>query len=51
MTFWSKNGNFSNFIFLGNITHENVFYGIVERKNAVYAIKTKSPKSRKIDVF
>ena len=25
--FWSKNGHFSNFFFLGNIGQENVFYG------------------------
>ena len=31
--FWSKNGNFSDF-FLGNIGQENVFYDILERKNA-----------------
>ena len=30
--FWSKNGYFSNFFFLGNIGHENVFYDILERK-------------------
>ena len=32
--FWSKNGHFSNFFFLGNIGQENVFYDILERKNA-----------------
>ena len=31
--FWSKNGHFSNFFFLGNIGLENVFYDILERKN------------------
>ena len=31
--FWSKNGHFSNFFF-GNIGQENVFYDILERKNA-----------------
>ena len=31
--FWSKNGHFSNFFFLGNIGQENVFYDILERKN------------------
>ena len=31
--FWSKNNHFSNFIFLGNIGQENVFYDILERKN------------------
>ena len=32
--FWSKNGHFFNFLFLGNTGKENVFYDIVERKNA-----------------
>ena len=31
--FWSKNGHFSNFFFLGNTGQENVFYEILERKN------------------
>ena len=31
--FWSKNVHFSNF-FLGNIGQKNVFYNILERKNA-----------------
>ena len=37
--------------FLGNIRQENVFYDILERKNAFLAIKTTSSKSRKIDIF
>ena len=45
--FWSKNGHFSNFVFSANIGQENVFYDILERK----PIKTKSSKSRKIDIF
>ena len=40
--FWSKNGNYSNFFFLVNIGQENVFYDILQRKNAFLAIKTKS---------
>ena len=28
--FWSKNGHFSNFFFLGNIGQENVLYDILE---------------------
>ena len=32
--FWSKNGDFSNFFFLGNILQENVFYDILGQKNA-----------------
>ena len=31
--FWSKNVHFSNFV-LGNIGQKNVFYNILERKNA-----------------
>ena len=30
--FWSKNGHFFNFFFLGKIDQENVFYDILERK-------------------
>ena len=37
--FWSKNGHFSNFFFLGNIGQENVFYDILERKNAFLSYK------------
>ena len=32
--FWSKNDHFSKFFFSGNIIQENVFYDILERKNA-----------------
>ena len=49
--FWSKNGHFSNFFFLGNIGQENVFYDILERKNAFLGYKTRSPKGRKSVVF
>ena len=28
--FWSKNGHFSNILFLGNLRQENVFYDILE---------------------
>ena len=50
--FWSKNGHFSNFFFLGNIGHENVFYDILKRiKNAFLGYKHKSSKSQKIDIF
>ena len=37
--FWSENGHFSNFYFLGNISQENVFYDILERKNAFEGYK------------
>ena len=39
--FWSKTGHFSNFFFLGNIGQENVFYDILDRKNAFLAYKNK----------
>ena len=32
--FWSKNGHFSNFCFLGNIGKQNVFDDILEQKHA-----------------
>ena len=37
--FWSKNGHFSSFRFLGNTGHENVFYDILERRNAYLSYK------------
>ena len=39
--FWSKNGHFSNFVCLGNISQENVFYSILEQKNAFVGHKNK----------
>ena len=42
--FWSKNGHFSNFFFLGTIGQENVFYDILERKNAFLGYKNKKSK-------
>ena len=42
--FWSKNGHFSNSLFLVNIGQENVFYDILELKTAFYAIKIRSSK-------
>ena len=45
--FWSKNGHFSNFFFLGNIGQENVFYDILERKNAFLGYKNKKSKTSK----
>ena len=42
--FWSKNGNFSNIFFKGNIDQENVFYDIVERKNDFLSYKNKKFK-------
>ena len=40
--FCSKNGHFSNFVFLGNIGEANVFYDILERKNASLGYKNKN---------
>ena len=37
--------------FLGNIGQKYVFYDILAKKTHLKAIKTKSPKSRKIDIF
>ena len=37
--------------FIGNKGQENVFYDILERKNAFLGYKTRSHKSRKIDIF
>ena len=45
--FWSKNGQFSNYFFLGNIGQENVFYDILERKNAFLGYKNKKFKKSK----
>ena len=42
-----KNGHFSNFYFLRNIGHENVFYDILERKNAFLGYKNKKFKKSK----
>ena len=41
---------FSTF-FLGNIGQENVFYDILERKNAFLTYKNKKFKKSKIDIF
>ena len=45
--FWSKNGPFFNFYFLGIIGHENVFYDILHRKNTFLAYKNKKFKKSK----
>ena len=49
--FWSKNGHFFNFFFLGIIGQENVFYDILERKNALLGYKKKKLTIRKFDIF
>ena len=45
--FWSKNGYFSNFFFLGNVGKKNVFYDLLERKNAFLDYKNKKFKRSK----
>ena len=45
--FWPKNAYFSNFFFLGNICQENVFYDILERRNAFLDYKNKKFKKSK----
>ena len=45
--FWSKNGNFFSFFFLGKIGQENVFYDILERKNTFLNYKNKKLKNSK----
>ena len=42
--FWSKNGHFSKFFFFGHVRQENVFYDILERKNAFLGYKNKNFK-------
>ena len=46
-----QNWSFCQFFFLGNIGQETVFYDILERKNAFLGYKSRSSKSRKIDIF
>ena len=48
--FCSKNGHFSTFL-LGNIGQENVFYDILERKNAFLDYKNKKFKKSKNPPF
>ena len=45
--FRSKNGHFSKCFFLGNKGHENVFFDILERKNAFVSYKNKKLKKSK----
>ena len=45
--FWSKYGHFFNFFFLGNIRQENVFFDILQRKNAFLGYKNKNFKKSK----
>ena len=45
--FWSKNGDFCNFYFLGNTEQENVFYNILEQENAFLGYKNNEFKKSK----
>ena len=45
--FWSKNGHFSNFLFLINLDQENFFYAILKGKNAFLRYKNKESKKSK----
>ena len=45
--FWSKNGHFFNFFFLGKIGQENVFYDILERIKAFPGYENKKLKQSK----
>ena len=42
---------FFQLFFLGNIGKENVFYDILERKNAILGYKNKKFKKSKINIF
>ena len=43
--FWSKNGHFSTFLFLGTLGQENVFYDILEQENAFLGYKNNKFKN------
>ena len=45
--FCSKNGHFFNFFFLGNNSQENIFYVILEQKNAFLGYRNKRFKKSK----
>ena len=49
--FWSKNGHFSNFSFQAIQSRKISFIIFQNEKTPFYALKTKSSKSRKIDIF
>ena len=49
--FLSKNGHFSNFFFLSNSGHENIFNDILKRKKAFLEYKKRSSKRRKLTFF
>ena len=43
--------SFFQLFFSGNISHENVFYDVLERKNAFLGYKNNNVKNQKIDGF
>ena len=45
--FWSKNWPFFHFLFLSNTGQKNVFYDILERKNAYLCYKNNKLKKSK----
>ena len=45
--FWSKNGHFSNFLFLFNIDQKTLFYDILEPKNTFLGYKDNKFKKSK----
>ena len=49
--FGPKTAIFQTFFFLGNIAQENVFYNILERKNAFLGYEIKNFRKSKIDIF
>ena len=49
--FWSKNGHFSTFFVQEKQARKTVFMIFQNEKTPFSAIKTSSPKSRKIDIF
>ena len=49
--FWSKNGHFSNFFFQAIQARKMSFTIFQNEKSPFQAIKTRSSKSRKIDIF
>ena len=46
-----KKWPFFHVFFLGNIGQENVFYNFREQKNFFLALKKRSSKGRKIEIF
>ena len=49
--FWSKIGHFPIIFFLGNIGQQNVFYDILEQKNAFLRYKNNKLKKSKSEIF